>query len=48
MIAVVCEITKTGKEIESVIKIVDVKREPHVMHEKRQVLIFKYFSFFYA
>eukprot|EP01136_Pigoraptor_vietnamica_P033603 Opistho-1_new@96627 len=48
MVSVVCEITKAGKEIESVIEIVDKRRHAHIVYKKVQVVCFKLLRYFYA
>ncbi len=41
MVAVVCEVPEAGEEIKSVVEIVDVKREAHILHKELQVIGFK-------
>jgi len=38
------EITKTGKEIKSILKVVTPKRQTHIMHKKIEMIVFKLFG----
>src|SRR6478736_5686385 len=46
MFATCSEITKTGKEVKSVIKIIDPERQSHIVLKKMEIFIFIFFCFF--